>query len=462
MENSKKIDIAFCIPTYNRAILIREFCEEMLRVYSEYGMDIYIYDSSENAETHDVIAGYQQIYDNLFYVKMNPAVQSNQKYYMILKQYGFTKKYKYLWICGDGLRYREGCLKSILMDTQNDVDFIIVDPLDQCNDDSNHIINDKNELFSECCPAMTMFGATLIRIDTVCTEVDWDELEAKYLSKDAFYYSHIGFFFEQLNKMSTFSAVHHLVSKNNFYVSKNKKDFNNWNLKFHFFCNAWFNTIMKLPDTYIEKEEVIKLLGSKYNFNDTCLAEYKIHGALCIKNFFRYYARWEKITDHSRGWLLGVSALSTSRALKMIFKRNRSEWEESRNIEDNVRLFSAQHDRVFLYGAGSYGTFYAEKLKRMGIECDGFVVTKKEEEVQQSVLPIFSIDEITDLENTGFIVATGDKYRTDIVDFLQTITDERNIFSESLVSSKERQYKVLRREYLLQKQKADNDQEQSI
>lgn len=44
-------NIAYCIPTYNHPDTIRDVLEKSAALYKEYGIDIYIYDSSEERDT---------------------------------------------------------------------------------------------------------------------------------------------------------------------------------------------------------------------------------------------------------------------------------------------------------------------------------------------------------------------------------------------------------------------------
>ena len=63
-------NIAYCIPTYNHPDTIRDVLEKSAALYKEYGIDIYIYDSSEERDTEDIVNEFIQCgYDNIFYIK---------------------------------------------------------------------------------------------------------------------------------------------------------------------------------------------------------------------------------------------------------------------------------------------------------------------------------------------------------------------------------------------------------
>ena len=51
----KQGNIAYCIPTYNHPDTIRDVLEKSAALYKEYGIDIYIYDSSEERDTEDIV-----------------------------------------------------------------------------------------------------------------------------------------------------------------------------------------------------------------------------------------------------------------------------------------------------------------------------------------------------------------------------------------------------------------------
>lgn len=73
-------NIAYCIPTYNHPDTIRDVLEKSAALYKEYGIDIYIYDSSEERDTEDIVNEFIQCgYDNIFYIKMECSMREKLK-----------------------------------------------------------------------------------------------------------------------------------------------------------------------------------------------------------------------------------------------------------------------------------------------------------------------------------------------------------------------------------------------
>ena len=97
------IKLAVCIPTYNRPEVIEEFIQTCARQYLQHQFDIFIYDSSEDIQTEEVVKEYKKQFSNLYYTKVAPEIHSNMKVYNIFREFGHSLKYDYLWVCSDSI-----------------------------------------------------------------------------------------------------------------------------------------------------------------------------------------------------------------------------------------------------------------------------------------------------------------------------------------------------------------------
>ena len=88
--------LVICIPTYNRSSVISQVLDHEAGMLKENGIDIIIYDSSENRETENIFETYKNKgFDNLFLKKVDSRIPSNRKIYMIwqdMEKSGMTNK----------------------------------------------------------------------------------------------------------------------------------------------------------------------------------------------------------------------------------------------------------------------------------------------------------------------------------------------------------------------------------
>ena len=89
--------LAICVPIYNQPEMLREMFVRCLSNYEDFGIDIYIYDSSSDNETENVIREYRADYRNLYYKHLSADICSNIKVLEAYQEIIEAKKYEYLW-----------------------------------------------------------------------------------------------------------------------------------------------------------------------------------------------------------------------------------------------------------------------------------------------------------------------------------------------------------------------------
>lgn len=426
MENK----LALCIPTYNRPAIIQELCEQSILQYLDFGMDIYIYDSSEDDRTKDIVSKYQSEYSHLFYCRIDSSVHSNEKVYMILQKNSYVKEYEYIWICGDALRYSTNVLSKIGSAMNQKFDFIIVDAMDDEKIGSKEYTK-KNEFFHDCAWYMTLYGATLIRTETVLRDADWKFLIEKYLGSDTLYYSQVGFYFEQLAKLDTFHAIH--IAKehpHDMWTSVLKKRSGWYEQSFDVICKNWVNTIYALPDIYTAKQEVARKLGNYTIFKDVCLLDLKENHIYTLKTFFQHFSQFKYVTDHSRLYLFLTAVMPKQFTPYVVCTKH-----VNRNMCKKMKRFAAGYEHIFLYGAGIYGKYYAENLEKSNIHFTGFAVTNQTNMDDQYLgKPVYSLEEVLErYPQSGFILSVSDRKRDEITKYLADKVKRESVFEDSLI-----------------------------
>ena len=414
--------LAICVPTYERPDVIEELLLKSLKTYSENNIDVFIYDSSPNERTKDVVWDYQSRFDNLSYVHIDSAVHSNMKVYKIFQEFEKRQDNEYLWVCSDSIRWAEDIIKRICELIEEHYDFVIVNYRD-VEKIGTKVFTDKNLLFRDCAWHMTLYGATIVRTETVLKNADWDGLIAKYMIPDRINHSHVALYFEQINKMPAFQAFHLSVSKEKLSASTLKKIPGWHHDTFYVWGTCWPSMIKALPAEYLCKKEVIKKSG----VNSSILSAENLlflrnGGIYNLRIFLKYLGRWHALTDISIRLLLIIAIMP-----KDFYKS-----EKERKLKKKLKLFCKAYTDIYIYGCGSKANRFAGYLEEMEIEYKSFLVSKKETEKDQfrdHPVKQYARD-LLDNDHAGLIVALNEGNTKEVMQTYPEIKGKRNVFSE--------------------------------
>lgn len=92
--------------------------------------------------------------------------------------------------------------------------------------------------------------------------------------------------------------------------------------------------------------------------------------------------------------------------------------------------FSKRFPELYIYGAGVYGQACAKMLGAASIEVKGYVVTKKEKNIEViNQLPVKELSEFSLENKKGIIIAVNDRYRKEIIEAIHRKDSSfRNLF----------------------------------
>ncbi len=356
---------AICVPTYNRGEVIEDLLHKCIQLYSNYGYDIYIYDSSENDDTEIRVRRYQADFSNLFYVRMPSDMHSNLKTYRIFQGYCQKKTYDYIWVCSDVLHWSRTVLDKAEEQYTGSYDLIVINYRDY-EHLGNRIYKDAQEFFEDCCWHMTLYGAVIINTATILKNADWKYLEEKYCIPERINHSHVAMYFEQILKCSSFSASYLAVSFHDVDISTIRKKSGWWDNTFFVWAECFPNMIMAIPEYYRNRNSVIKKNGVLGDiFNERGLVRLKRTGVLNRAVFWKYLTRWKILSDQK---LFYIAALAMNKGDAAYIKRR------DRKIQ-HVLHFCKNHNRIYLYGTGVYAKWYYNILAGNGIMPKGFLVS---------------------------------------------------------------------------------------
>lgn len=362
--------IAICIPTYSRPDILQELIEKSFTMYQKYEIDVYIFDSSKDTETERVVEKYKGIYSNLSYIRVDPSVHSNMKVYKIYQHFQRNALYEYIWICSDSIRWSERVIKNVCQNLDKEYDLIVVNPRDVENV-GTRVYSDKNEFFLDCAWHMTQYGVSIVKLETLFKNADWEYLTAKYIIPERINHSHVALYFEQLLMLDSFKVLHVSVKPNDF-SSSSLKGKSDWHPHIFFvWCKCWSSMIEALPDCYHNKEEVMKKHGVNSGImgmdNLVILRDENIYS---LKVYKQYRLEIEKTTD-VHPVLLFMIALMPRHFCTVLSKKVKYE----RKMKKELNRFCRGFKDIYIYGHGRKGVNFAEYLKEIGVIYKGFLVS---------------------------------------------------------------------------------------
>lgn len=418
--------VAMCIPTYGRSKVVEEMLCRCARYYIELGLDIYIYDSSEDDDTREVVEKYADKLRNIYYVKMPSDMHANMKVFKIFQQYNMKRRYDFIWLCGDAWQFSKRLIESVVsqLDTQYDMIEVNVAAVETVG---TRVYTDYNEYLKDCAWHLSLFGAVILNVQTMLENVDWEYFEKKYNDNILIYYSHVGFYFERLAEKKEFKALHIRFNPGWGRTSRFRKQAAWYRNTFFVVCNGWISTIEALPDCYTTKEQTILSLGVNSQFKDeTRFLELRAHKVYDWKSYKSYNAQLCRMCRVPRFKLALIACMPSGLALRKI-KNGMCKYKHSiKSFQDFCRC----HSRLVIYGAGSIAYKYADYFEKNNISYEYFCVTEAGENISELLQhKVYAYDTVKpQLKDMGIVIAIGKAYALEIVDRLHADGCGENIF----------------------------------
>lgn len=425
--------IALCIPIYNTDYLAQEFLENYSKSYLEMGIDIYYYDSTPDDRVKKVVEKWVDN-DRIFYQRMDSNLQYGEKMFKIYQGYGQQREYQYIWLCNDGVRVSPVGLEMIQQHIGENFDIITLDVL--ANKKQNEsaiewaekkIYKDPNAYFNDCFVASLLYGDMIVSTNTVLKNVNWSQYEEKCLNTlGGVLWAQVGFFFNRILELKTFSALYLPLTSEFIRFSELKRESQWTNKLFFALCEGLVQSVQQLPDCYQNKRQACQKGGIAHiNGFAQLLTLCKRDGRYSLKVFLKYFNKWPWVTSIPR-WQLFLAALVPKWAVSAIALSHKKKGHRK------LMKFCQAHSRVVLYGAGGCGYCYADYFNKMGIKFDSFCVTRRKPgKFRYCDHPVYELEELkSNLDDIGFIVAVGGNSTGVVIQNLKTLVDRSDIFFE--------------------------------
>lgn len=259
----KKYGMAVVVVTANRSKVIEHWLWGAAKAFLRYGVDIIIYDSSDDDKTENIVMNYK--FDHCYNVNYRRYSGNYDGFSIdekVISAYSqFASEYKYLWLHQDGMvPIPDVLMPKIGKKLQQGLEAIILNATwrDYLNIGSHHYTKPE-ELFKDQCVQMTILEATIIRSDLIRQVI-----QLYPLNKNTNYglWQPIALFQYWSDKTVNVDSVVADIWSYNPWVTTSilckKNTFKQW-------CELWYQNISSLPSKYNScKKKVLKVRMSDF------------------------------------------------------------------------------------------------------------------------------------------------------------------------------------------------------
>ena len=299
MKNS----VACCYLTHNHSKIMDQVLDRICLDYEKHGIDIYIYDSSTNDETKDVVSKYnKQGFNHLYYIDVRFITSADKKYLYVIQGNGLLKHYDYIWPTKDRCFFRGNALDDICFNIEKDCDVVFaVDEEDRCQLYAPNIkdeYTDAVEFFEHYGQLSTNWEALIRRTSTMLDPINWDDYISKYhLGKDNNFNQTISLYARLAEMNDIKIRVIHCASNDRLESSFSTSGWKN--KVYDIWVDRWIPAIYGLPSIYDKhKASIIKAQTNLPVIMGTTDAfiEQKQSGALTIQRLEAIRSLWNMLS----------------------------------------------------------------------------------------------------------------------------------------------------------------------
>lgn len=303
--SKQQMDLAVIIPTCNRSAAIDNLLFQSAYQLRKYGVDVIIYDSSDDDKTENVVRNFQL--DgcwNVFYHRYEGNFDGFSLDCKVMDAFrDYVEQYEYLWVCRDGLIITpDACMGQLLQYIQNKFDCIIVDACFRNNDEESQAIyqneDDCVELLRNEAARTTVLGTLIFSshlIEKILETVPLDEKTyGLWLHAAPLHYYAKNPFRTVRYVGDTF--IYNAAGTADSFWNKAGKAMEQW-------AYRWYTVVTELPACYDEaKEDVLKIdMFDFHPFYLTSLMRMRGNGGLSV-SIVRQYRKYLPYVGNTEIW----------------------------------------------------------------------------------------------------------------------------------------------------------------
>lgn len=409
------VKLCICMPTCNRSRCIGRVLEEELELLRKTGIDICIYDSSDDGATKTLVLDYQKKgYQNLFYKPMDHAVHPNRKAFLIFKEAEHTG-YDYIWLLHDHTYCSdEKALRCILKALSENFDFYLLNM--QSSGFRMTQIQSLDEFLLLGAWPLNSFGTSIVKVDSFLKGTDWPAVSGKYLKKKTLNYAHVGFYFERASQIENVRICKADLPREAFldFLRYGKTSWDNETIRICTEC--WGSNILMLPDVYKSKRQALRT-QDKWFLAKYKLIFYKKSGQYGFKSFMRYQ-KWLRLICPEAYWQdMAIAALPFGVSKYIFCHKLIKRGKDARK----------KHQKILIYGAGRHAAECGELLKNIGLKFDAFIVTSKMGNPENLLEhPVWEAEELLKKNAAFVIIAVLTSGAGEVEAYLGRLASENN------------------------------------
>lgn len=366
--------VCICIPTKDRPEMVEEVLQYTFPYYIQYKFKIIYFDSSINDMTKKVIESYQERgFHNLVWKFMDSNLCLDRKTFEIISGDEDIYNADYIWFINDSIAILKDALAEIALIVQKRRYDLIRLPAAGEGNKEDYICDDINKWFQTCSKGMAHMASTIMSSTLLKADPDWDMLYRKYVVTDMIgdeqheYFFTLGLYLEQIAKLNRFTGI--MIGKRMQWRrdSPYKKGKSYWNdLVFEVWARSYCDTILKLPDCYTDKEEVIRRSDNIVygRFERQSMLRYRCSGLLTETVALKYKKYWKMVSTLTFDEIRKIASEPLETVQDQLGNRyiGFSDWEE--NVE-KLAIY-LQGKPFIIFGAGMYGSYVLKKLIQNG------------------------------------------------------------------------------------------------
>ena len=418
--------VAYCVCTYERPEVIRDFFEVSYGILRKNDIDVYIFDSSKGDETREYV---EKFSEEIKVKKVSSEMGLSEKVLRIMEGSIFAeiKDYDYVWISGDANQFSEEVIRDLLSAlSECSYDMAVLAWLPTLWDEKK-TYTDKNVFFKDCCHKMTLLGSVVMKVSSMFVGVEWEKYFNTILEKPIVDWAINAFYFDRLAELDEFNGVYLPYRKNGLKYSLKKKT-THWQKRYYeVICEGWYETIHHLPDCYWDKRAtVMKIPHMRLDFIGSLYA-HRRRGYYSYAVFRKYRDRWENVTIIPKQSLFWISIYPRTLLWIRYYIR-------LYRLLGKMKRLRRRTKRLLIYGAGDNGYMMKCFLENHKIAFDGFCCTFKGEKEEYHGYKLYSFEDLGEkVEETGFVLAMTEDNAIEVITNISESVDFKQILYEPLL-----------------------------
>jgi glycosyltransferase involved in cell wall biosynthesis len=276
--------LSICIPTFNRAEILKGCLENLIPQARKHNIPIYISDNASTDNTKEIVSGFQSIYQHIYYSRNIENIE-DRNFIAVLKR----SKSRYAWLISDKVRVYEGTFDVLLgtIDSGN-YDLLILNtgdrggaPVRVLDIKGLSVYDNANKLLKDLGWHMDILGSSVWSSNLI-NNGDFKKYETTN-------FIHFAVVFDYFAKKE-FKAF--WLSKPSFYTAYVLSGWQKNALEM--FMKNWSDVVRSLPDVYSKENK-----GKCIKDHGVMSGLFSLKGFVVLRSYGYYdLARFKKYSDY--------------------------------------------------------------------------------------------------------------------------------------------------------------------